>query len=247
RLARGDRLHGEPQARDGAHGDGDQRAARGHPGARIRQRHADDVARPALSAARARQSRAFLHRTRHLAADARHEDALHGGVSAEMILQREYSVWSAGTFFGLLLALICGLTSAHALDGVRIGKAAATTFAFAPIEIGAAQGVWARHGLEITSTAFAGDARMQQAMVANAIAFSLGSGPGMGFLARGVPAKAVAAIANEPLSMGLSIGKNSPLATASDLKGAKVGVATQGSLTFWLTRELSRQMGWGPT
>jgi len=164
-----------------------------------------------------------------------------------MTLQREHSVWPAGTFFGLLLALICGLTSAHALDSVRIGKAAATTFAFAPIEIGTAQGIWAKHNLEVASTAFAGDARMQQAMVANAIDFSLGSGPGMGFLARGVPAKAVAAIANEPLSMGLSIGKNSPLATASDLKGAKVGVATQGSLTFWLTRELSRQMGWGPT
>lgn len=148
---------------------------------------------------------------------------------------------------GVLPALIATIAGAHAADSVRVGKAAATTFAFAPIEIGTAQGIWARRGLDVTSTSFAGDARMQQAMVANAIDLSLGGGPGMGFLARGVPAKAVAAIANEPLSMGLSIGKNSPLKSATDLKGAKVGVATQGSLTFWLTRELSRQMGWGPT
>jgi NitT/TauT family transport system substrate-binding protein len=164
-----------------------------------------------------------------------------------MNLRREFSPRRARTFAGFLLALICGMTGAHAADTIRVGKAAATTFAFAPIEIGTAQGIWAKHGLEVTSISFAGDARMQQAMVANAIDVSLGSGPGMGFLARGVPAKAVAAIANEPLSMGLSIGKNSALAAASDLKGAKIGVATQGSLTFWLTRELSRQMGWGPT
>jgi ABC-type nitrate/sulfonate/bicarbonate transport system substrate-binding protein len=144
------------------------------------------------------------------------------------------------------LSVLAGSGRAGALDSVRVGKSAATTLAFAPVEIGTAQGTWARHGLDVTSIAFAGDARMQQGMVANAIDLALGSGPGMGFLARGVPAKAVAAIANEPLSMGLSVGKNSRLAAPQDLKGAKIGVSTQGSLTFWLTRELSRQMGWGP-
>jgi NitT/TauT family transport system substrate-binding protein len=136
---------------------------------------------------------------------------------------------------------------ARALDAVRVGKSAASTLAFAPVEIGVSQGIWAKHGVEVTSIAFAGDARMQQGMVANAIDLALGSGPGMGFLARGVPAKAVAAIANEPLSMGLSVGKNSNLRSAEDLKGARIGISTQGSLTFWLTRELSRRMGWGPT
>jgi ABC-type nitrate/sulfonate/bicarbonate transport system substrate-binding protein len=68
----------------------------------------------------------------------------------------------------------------------------------------------------------------------------------MGFLAKGVPSVTVAAMANEPLAMGLSIGKNSPIKGYDDLKGATVSVSTGGSLTFWLVREFSRQRGWGP-
>jgi ABC-type nitrate/sulfonate/bicarbonate transport system substrate-binding protein len=69
----------------------------------------------------------------------------------------------------------------------------------------------------------------------------------MGFIAKGVPAMTVAAMANEPLAMGLTIGKNSPIKTYDDLKGKTVSVSTAGSLTLWLTREFSRQRGWGPT
>ena len=150
-----------------------------------------------------------------------------------------------GFFAGIVLA-ITSATAAPAADTIRVGKASATTFAFAPIEIGTEKGIWARHGLSVESIGFGGDARLQQAMVANSIDFSLGSGPGMGFLAKGVPAITVAAMANEPLSMGLTIGKNSPIKSYDDLKGAIVSVATGGSLTFWLAREFSRQRGWGP-
>jgi ABC-type nitrate/sulfonate/bicarbonate transport system substrate-binding protein len=54
-------------------------------------------------------------------------------------------------------------------------------------------------------------------------------------------------MANEPLAMGLTIGKNSPIKSYDDLKGATVSVSTVGSLTLWLVREFSRQHGWGPT
>jgi ABC-type nitrate/sulfonate/bicarbonate transport system substrate-binding protein len=151
-----------------------------------------------------------------------------------------------------LLALVlaitaAGMASATAADHIRVGKASSTTFAFAPIEIGTEKGIWAKYGLEVESIGFGGDARLQQAMVANSIDFSLGSGPGMGFIAKGVPAITVAAMANEPLAMGLTIGKNSPIKNFDDLKGATVSVSTGGSLTMWLTREFSRQRGWGPT
>ena len=52
--------------------------------------------------------------------------------------------------------------------------------------------------LELTVTGFAGDAKEQQALVSDSIDFGLGSGAGMGFLAKGVPAKAVAASAFFP-------------------------------------------------
>src|SRR5712691_612740 len=112
----------------------------------------------------------------------------------------------------LVFAIAAGVaTRAPAADLIRVGKASATTFAFAPIEIGKEKGIWPRYNLEVESIGFGGDARLQQAMVANSIDFSLGSGPGMGFLAKGVPAMTVAAMANEPLAMGLSIGRNSPI------------------------------------
>ncbi len=43
----------------------------------------------------------------------------------------------------------------------------------------------------------------------------------------------------------LVVLKDGPLKTADDLKGRKVSVSTAGSLTFWLTQQLSRRLGWG--
>src|SRR5438093_4480441 len=164
-------------------------------------------------------------------------------VTAMTKLGREISALAA-----LVLALTAAsVSAASAADSIRVGKASATTFAFAPLEIGTEKGIWAKYGLTVESIAFGGDARQQQAMVANSIDFSLGSGPGMGFLAKGVPAVTVAAMANEPLAMGLTIGRNSPIKAYEDLKGMTVSVSTGGSLTLWLLREFSRQMGWGPT
>lgn len=149
-------------------------------------------------------------------------------------------------FGGLLFAItVTAALPAPAADIIRVGKASATTFAFTPVEIGKEIGVWPKYDLVVESVAFQGDARMQQAMVANSIDFSLGSGPAMGFIVKGVPSLAVAAMANEPLAMGLSVGKNSPIKEPQDLKGKTVSISTAGSLTFWLAQELSRQMGWG--
>jgi NitT/TauT family transport system substrate-binding protein len=145
---------------------------------------------------------------------------------------------------GLLLASVTAF-AAPAADKVRVGKSVTQPFAFAPIEIGLEKGIWARQGLELEVPIFAGDAKLQQALVANSVDFGLGSGPAMGFLAKGVPAKAVGVIANQPLSMGLVVGPFSPIRTPVELKGARIGISTVGSLTQWLARELSRRMGWG--
>jgi NitT/TauT family transport system substrate-binding protein len=145
----------------------------------------------------------------------------------------------------LLAPALLAAAAAMAAEKIRVGKSVSQPFAFAPLEIGAETGIWARHGLEIEVTIFAGDAKLQQGLVADSIDFGLGSGPAMGFLAKGVPAKAVGALANEPLSMGLIVGPNSAIRRPPDLKGARIGVTTNGSLTWWLARELSRQLGWG--
>ena len=149
-------------------------------------------------------------------------------------------------FGGLLFAAaVLVATAVQAADTVRVGKSVSQPFAFAPLEIGTAKGIWQQHGLDVQVTVFAGDAKLQQALVTNGVDFGLGSGPAMGFLAKGVPAKAVGALANEPLSMGLIVGARSTIRRPADLKGAKIGVTTNGSLSYWLACELSRQLGFG--
>src|ERR1700688_4177803 len=104
----------------------------------------------------------------------------------------------------LLLAAVVGAASAAAAaDKVRVGKSVSQPFAFAPVEIGTAEGIWTKHDLDVETVIFAGDAKLQQGMVANSVDFGLGSGPVMGVLAQGVPAKWGGGLANEPLITGV--------------------------------------------
>jgi NitT/TauT family transport system substrate-binding protein len=135
---------------------------------------------------------------------------------------------------------------ASAEDVVKVAKSVPNPLAFAVLDIGNDAGIWAKHGLKLEIMNSSGDAKMQQAMVAGEIDFGLGSGPGIGFLARGVPATVVGVVANQPLSMGLIIGGNSKARTVADIKGTKIGVSTNASLSYWLARKLSELQGWGP-
>jgi ABC-type nitrate/sulfonate/bicarbonate transport system substrate-binding protein len=141
-------------------------------------------------------------------------------------------------------AVMATTPAAWALDKVDVGKAVVTSFAFATLEVGQQAGIWKQEGLDVVIHAFRGDAQVQQALTAGSIQFGLGSGPGMGFMAKGVPAKAVAAFAGPPGNMALLVGKNSGIKTIDDLTGKKIGVTTAGSLTNWLVQELSRQKHW---
>jgi ABC-type nitrate/sulfonate/bicarbonate transport system substrate-binding protein len=151
---------------------------------------------------------------------------------------------------GLAAALAVALpilpAPAQAAEKLRVGKAVPEAFSFVPVDIGMRKGIFAKHGLELESIAFAGDARMQQAAAADSIDILLGSGPAMAFIAKGAPIKAVAAMAGPPLLLAIVVRPDGPK-TAADLKGKKVSVSTAGSLTFWLVSETSRRQGWGPS
>src|SRR4051794_17422799 len=142
-------------------------------------------------------------------------------------------------------ALVVSVASAHALDKVRVGKAVPNSFAFAGVDVGVEAKTFEQEGLELEISAFRGDAQLQQALTAGSIDFGFGSGPGMGFRAKGVPAAAVAAMYGPPANLALLVPAHSPIRTIADLKGKRIGVTTAGSLTDWLVRELSRQQGWG--
>jgi ABC-type nitrate/sulfonate/bicarbonate transport system substrate-binding protein len=140
--------------------------------------------------------------------------------------------------------LTLGFQAANA-ETLRVGKSGAQAFSFVPAEIGQEAGIFKKHGLDLTISAFGGDAKLQQAMAADGIDIGLGGGPGMAFVAKGAPVKAVAAMADQPLIFALVVRNDGSVKTADDLKGKKVGVSGVGSVTNWIITEISRQQGWG--
>ena len=122
----------------------------------------------------------------------------------------------------ILLVMSAFVSTASAADKLRIGKAVPFAWTFTPIDVGIEAGIFARHGLELTVTGFAGDARMQQGLVSDSIDIGFGSGPGMAFMAKGVPAKAVAAMAGAPMNMSLVVLYNSPIKSLDQIKGKPV-------------------------
>jgi NitT/TauT family transport system substrate-binding protein len=138
------------------------------------------------------------------------------------------------------------LAPAGAAEKLRVGKAVPFAWTFTPLDVGIQTGQFARQGLDIEASAFGGDAKLQQALTADGIDVGIGSGPGMAFMAKGVPAKAVAAMAGIPANMALMVGYNSPIRTVDDLKGKRIGVTTVGSLTDWIGKRIGVLKGWGP-
>lgn len=148
------------------------------------------------------------------------------------------------TITALAAATFVGAPHAIAVDTVRVGKAVAIAWTFTPMDIGKEMGIWAKHGIDVEITSFGGDARMQQALAANGIDFGLGSGPGMGFASKGVPAKAVAAFAGPPKNLGIVIKADLPYNSIAEMKGKKFAITTVGSLTDWLLKRAAQAQGW---
>jgi ABC-type nitrate/sulfonate/bicarbonate transport system substrate-binding protein len=151
-----------------------------------------------------------------------------------------------GLFRAALIASVALLvTPAGAAEKLRVGKAVAFAWTFTPIEVGIATGQFAKQGIELEVSAFGGDAKMQQALTANSIDIGIGSGPGMAFMAKGVPAKAVFAMAGVPRNMAVMVKYDLPIKSVDDLKGKKLGVTTVGSLTYWIGNRINQKKGWG--
>src|ERR1700722_8221597 len=151
----------------------------------------------------------------------------------------------AVVFIAALFSITCG-AGAFAQEKLRVGKAQPDAFSFVPVDIGIENGIFKHHGVEVESAGFAGDAKLQQAIAADAIDVGIGSGPALAFVAKGNPELGIAAMANQPLLLALSVQKDGPIKSVTDLKDKTISVSTAGSLTEWLVRETSRQQGWGP-
>ena len=135
--------------------------------------------------------------------------------------------------------------NASAADLVRVGNAGAVAFSFMPTNVGKDAGIFAKHDLDINDHRLRRRRQIAAGHGGDAVDVGLGSGPGMAFIVKGSPVKAIADIAGPPLIFALVVRTDGSVKTIDDLKGRKVGISTVGSATSWLMNEVSRQHGWG--
>src|ERR1700682_4065177 len=147
----------------------------------------------------------------------------------------------------LLAAALAGAliaAPARAAETLRVGKAVPEAFSFTPLDIGIRKGFFKNNGLDVEGSAFAGDAKLQQAMASDSIDIALGSGPACAFVVKGSPIKGVAAMAGPPLLLAIVVRPDGAKSVA-ELKDKKISVSTAGGLTYWLGSGTSRRQGWG--
>ena len=128
---------------------------------------------------------------------------------------------------------------------LRVGKAIALPIDFTPLDIGMEKGFYKKHGLDIEEINFAGSAKLQQGLAADAVDIGLGSGPELVFVAKGNTDLGVAAFAGPANGLLLIVRPDAGINSAADLKGKRIGVSTVGGLTDWMVHQVSVKQGWG--
>src|SRR5690349_18368943 len=159
-----------------------------------------------------------------------------------MSTMRQYGL-SAAIVFALFLAAPASATADTVLN---VGKANATSDAIIPVNVGDELGIFKKHGLALKIQDFGGGSKMAQALAAGSIDIGDGAGTEMAFVAKGAPMMTICETAGPAPFLGIGAPPDSTIRTIAELKGAKIGVSTSGSLTDWLTKELTRTQGWGP-
>ena len=102
-----------------------------------------------------------------------------------------------------IASMLLASSPAVAQDKLRIGKSVPNSWAFAATDVGVQTGIFKQEGIELAISSFRGDAQMQTGLTAGAVDVSLGSGPGLGFRAKGVPAIGVAAMYGAPRNLAV--------------------------------------------
>jgi ABC-type nitrate/sulfonate/bicarbonate transport system substrate-binding protein len=147
------------------------------------------------------------------------------------------------------LVVITGLIVPQALSAqttLTVGKAAPNADPIIPVDVGNQVGIFKKHGLDLKIVDFNGGSKMATAMAAGSIDIGDGAGTEMALVAKGVPMTAICESAGPAPFLGIGVPWDSPIHSIEQLKGARMGFSSAGSLTEWLTKELVRHEGWPP-
>lgn len=145
----------------------------------------------------------------------------------------------------LSVALLVADNMTARAEKLRVGTPEAVGFNFYMLDAGVELGIFKKYDLDIERIDLEGGAKLHQAMVAGSIDVALGGGTDIAFLVKGSPEKAVAVLGTSPANFAILVRMDSPIQTIADLKGAKIGATTVGSMTSWFALEIARREGWG--
>ena len=147
-------------------------------------------------------------------------------------------------FATTMLAMLSPM-SAWSEDTVRVAKSSPQSFSFVPLDVGIEAGIFKKNGLDVQIIGFSGGTKMHQALAANSIDVAFGSGPQMILTAKGAPMIAVAEMAGAPLVFAVIVPYDLPIRSLDDLKGKKIGVSGNPSLSSFMAEEIALTRGWG--
>ncbi|MDP6429983.1 MAG: ABC transporter substrate-binding protein [Rhodospirillales bacterium] len=161
------------------------------------------------------------------------------------------TISTTSLYLGSALVLSAAVTQpAASADKIIFMKVVPHPFAFLMADVGKEQGIFKKHGIDLDIIGTRGSAKLHQALAAGSADIGLGSGVGLGFVSKGAPEIGFLASHGAPLNLGIVVSNNSPLykkgMSVKDLKGRRIGVSTPSSLTYFLSRRLAAEQGWGP-
>ncbi|HLI22154.1 MAG TPA: ABC transporter substrate-binding protein [Stellaceae bacterium] len=146
----------------------------------------------------------------------------------------------------LATALLLALPAAASADmSLTVGKAAPTSDAIIPVNVGDQLGIFKKHGLDLKIIEFGGGSKAAQALTAGAIDIEDGAGSEMAFVAKGAPMIGVCESTAPAPFLAVGVPPDSPIKSLQDLKGKLIGVSNPGSFSDWSAHLLAKKNGWG--
>ncbi|HEY3916242.1 MAG TPA: ABC transporter substrate-binding protein [Stellaceae bacterium] len=145
----------------------------------------------------------------------------------------------------LAVALFAAPVATRADTTLTVGKAAPTSDAIIPVNVGDQLGIFKKHGIDLKIIEFGGGAKMAQALTAGAIDIGDGAGSEMAFVAKGAPMIAVCESTTTVPFLAIGVPPDSPIQSLQDLKGKLIGVSNSGSFSDWSAHQLAKKYNWG--
>jgi NitT/TauT family transport system substrate-binding protein len=154
---------------------------------------------------------------------------------------------SIASIAALMLALASFAARADAEETVRVGTSATGSYIFELLDVGSGAGIFAKHGIKLERTDFAGGGQLAQGISASAVDIALSGSTDLVFIAKGMPAKAVTMVSAPPVDFAIMVRSDGEIVKPGDLKGKRIGVTSPTSLTAWFALDFAKRQGWQPS